>query len=134
RPVFAALLSAALITTPLLAEAYRGGGWEETFAMLAAVVVSTTVLAIGFALLRPLSLGGRERSLLSRLAVGVAGLTGAGVLWALDGMSLDARAILLLVLYPAVQMLAASLMATAVALSAANVETEEGASAERAAL
>lgn len=134
RPVFAALLSAALIATPLLAEAFRVGGWGHAGAMAVAIAVATLTVAIAFMLLRRGGLSASQRSTLSRIGVVAAGFGGTAVLLALGGIPPEPAEVALLVVFPLLQMLGSSLTATAVALWAANVETEDSLAVDREAL
>jgi len=134
RPVTAALLVAALTAPPLLPEAYRSGGWGDAAEMGVAILVAVGVLTGSFAVLRPRWFDGPARSLLSRIAVVVAGLAGGLSLLLLDWHVDRPVQLVLILLVPVLVAIAASMTSVAVALHETNAELAAHARADRKAL
>lgn len=124
RPIFAANL-AALATAPLLLpETFRVAGWVGLGEAALAILASTIVVAGVFLVLRPSRASAAVRSLLSRVGVVAAGLVGTAVLATLPWEPVAARGVIFVVLYPVAFAVAASTVATAVALHTTNDELQ----------
>lgn len=129
RPIFASLLAAVATAPLLLPESFREGGWWGLAEAALAILASTIVVAGVFLVLRPSRASAAVRSVASRFGVVAAGLAGTAVLVLLPWDDVTGPDAIVVVLYPVAFALAASTVATAVALHATNVDL--GASTER---
>lgn len=134
RPVLASLFTAAVVAAPMIPEAYRMGGWQSAFQMAVGLLISTIVLYGAFAVLRPLTIAGATRSLLSRTGVLLAGAIGGAAFLLMDWDADPLADVVLALLLPVLVVIGASTVATAVALRDTNEELEVHAAADRTAL
>lgn len=129
RPVFAAALAAAGTAPFLVPDALREGGLPHLAEILVAIAVSSGLLVAAFRLLRPVP-AGAGRPPLSRVGVPIASFAGAAVLLLLPWEPFEPRDLILIAIFPLVFGTAASMVATAVALTTTNVEIEKRALAD----